>query len=60
MIEEVEPIDLNSMTSEDAASDGFASKLAMLKTLKSLYPHCTTDGKQWYRVRFRIDELLPT
>jgi hypothetical protein len=59
MIEAVDLIELSSLTDSDALSDGFVSTAAMARQLKKLYPSKAKDGKRWYRVRFRIDELLP-
>ena len=58
MIESVEQIDLKSLPDRDAKSDGFTSRRVMFARLRSLYPECGNDGMNWYRVRFRVDELL--
>jgi hypothetical protein len=58
IIEAVERIELKSLTDIDASSDGFTSKVVMLRKLKSLYPRSSGDGMKWYRVRFRLDETL--
>jgi len=57
-IEAVDPVELNTLNARDAMSDGFASKALMMARLKSLYPPDVDDGKHWYRVQFRVDELL--
>jgi hypothetical protein len=59
-IEAVDQVELEALDDRDASSDGFASMAAMLKKLTLLYPTEKLDGKQWYRVRFRADELLPS
>jgi hypothetical protein len=58
IIEAVELIELKSLTDDDAASDGFATRAAMIKALQVLYPENRHDGRHWYRVRFRVDELI--
>ena len=58
LIEAVDQVELNTLNARDAASDGFASKASMMSRLASLYPPELDDGKRWYRVRFRVDELL--
>jgi hypothetical protein len=58
-IEAVDQVDLKALSESDASSDGFANAAAMLQMLESLYPPAAMDGKHWYRVRFRADELLP-
>jgi hypothetical protein len=59
MVEAVDLVDLKALTEQDANSDGFASKAVMVRKLISLYPAESDDGKLWYRVQFRVDELLP-
>jgi hypothetical protein len=56
-IEAVDRIELKSLTDCDASNDGFGTALEMVSRLTGLYPD-QSDGKHWYRVRFRTDELL--
>ena len=58
IIEAVEQIAILELTPADAQSDGFASKAEMIASLRDLYPDPKRDGKQWFRVRFRLDELI--
>ena len=58
LIEAVDQVELNTLDERDASSDGFASKASMMTRLTSLYPPDVDDGKHWYRVQFKVDELL--
>ena len=53
------PIELKSLKHADAVSDGFASLEDLFATLKKLYPNQENDGRDWYRIEFKVDELLP-
>ena len=57
-IEGVEQVTLNELGDEDARADGFEDRASMLRALHELYPDHRTDGKQWFRVLFRIKELI--
>jgi hypothetical protein len=63
-IDVVETVELAQLTVADAIADGFETLEALLSTLASIYPDTVGDGKQWFRVRFRVTEpsraLLPT
>jgi hypothetical protein len=58
-IESVEPVALDSLGVADARADGFDTAAALKKVLLSLYPLHADDGKDWFRVRFRIEQLRP-
>ena len=58
-IEAVEPVDLDALGEDDARADGFDSAAALRHVLLSLYPLHADDGKDWFRVRFRVDQLRP-
>jgi hypothetical protein len=57
-IEGVEQVTLKELGDADARADGFESRESMLRALHELYPDHRTDGKQWFRVLFRIKELI--
>jgi hypothetical protein len=50
-----ERINLNDLTAADARADGFASLEELLATLKEIYPDQKTDGRTWFRIRFRAE-----
>lgn len=54
-IETVEPVEWKDLNEADARADGFDSLRVMQQTLLSLYPQ-VDDGKQWWRVRFRMND----
>jgi hypothetical protein len=58
-IEAVEPVDLDALGEDDARADGFDTAAALRQLLLSLYPLHADDGKDWFRVWFRIDQLQP-
>jgi len=58
-VESVEPVELESLGDADARADGFDTAVALTRVLMSLYPRHADDGKDWFRVRFRIDQLRP-
>jgi hypothetical protein len=58
-IESVEPVRLEALGDDDARADGFDTAAALKQVLLSLYPQHADDGKDWFRVRFRIDQLRP-
>lgn len=58
-IEAVEPVDLDTLGEDDARADGFDTAAALRQVLMSLYPLHADDGKDWFRVRFRVDQLRP-
>ena len=58
-VEDVEPVDLESMADDDAVADGFETADALRQVLLALYPLHAADGKRWYRVRFGVDCLRP-
>ena len=53
-IEAVEPVDLDRLGEDDARADGFESLAALRQLLLALYPDHAADGKDWFRVRFRL------
>ncbi|MDB5298123.1 MAG: hypothetical protein JWO31_4106 [Phycisphaerales bacterium] len=71
-VDAVETVALADLTEADAAADGFDSLAALLAVLRELYPAAMLqgpategagggataggDGKQWFRVRFRLTE----
>ena len=52
----VEPVDLPSLTDEDAGPDGFPTAWALQTELRQLYAAELAAGHQAYRIRF---QLLP-
>jgi hypothetical protein len=56
-VESVEQIDLKKLTLADAEADGFASVVSMQKTLFDFYPDYKTDGRNWFRVTFRPEQI---
>jgi len=56
-IEAVEAVELDRLGDEDARADGFDTAKAMRQVLLKLYPSHATDGRQWYRVLFRLHKL---
>ncbi len=58
-IEAVDTVSLEALTEADAVADGFTSLSELWAVLNECYPDPATDGKAWYRVRFRLDEALP-
>ena len=56
-VESVEQIDLKKLTLADAQADGFASVVSMRKTLFEFYPDHETDGRSWFRVTFRPEQV---
>ena len=57
-IESVDAVELETLDDSDATADGFKTAREMRRLLRSLYPGHGTDGKQWFRVRFRIREEI--
>lgn len=53
-IDLVERITLSTLTADDARADGFPSVTALRAVLKECYPDTRSDGKKWYRIRFRL------
>jgi hypothetical protein len=58
-IESVEQVAHESLGDADARADGFDTAAALKKVLLSLYPLHADDGKDWFRVRFHIEQLRP-
>lgn len=56
-IEAVDVVHLDDLCDADANADGFSSAGDMKRLLMELYPLHATDRKQWFRVRFHVDEL---
>ena len=59
VIESVEPIELDALVDADAVADGFENTAHMREGLATIYPEHQSDGKRWFRVRFRVDVLQP-
>lgn len=57
-IEAVDVVHLDDLGDADANADGFHSASDMKRVLMELYPLHATDQKQWFRVRFHVEELL--
>ena len=53
-IESVDPVDLPSLTDEDARPDGFATADALRHELATLYADPLAAGHRAYRVRFVV------
>ena len=53
-IEAVEKVDLDLLGEDDARADGFESLAGLRQLLFALYPDHAADGKDWFRVRFRL------
>lgn len=60
-VAKVEQIELEALTDDDAARDGFESREALLTELKDLYAEQLAAGYQAYRIRFELmsEEELP-
>jgi hypothetical protein len=59
LIDAVEAVDLAALADDDARADGFETVARLRQVLASVYPHHRADGKHWFRVCFRVDELRP-
>lgn len=57
-IERVEPVDLDALADTDARADGFDSLGDLRLVLLALYPDHAADGKQWFRVCFRVSRTI--
>jgi len=53
-IEQVEPVELDALTEEDARRDGFASVAELKAEIDRLYPDGSAGGHRPYRVRFHL------
>ena len=40
----------------DAREDGFDSIAGLLKMVERIYPNFASDGKQWFRVGFKLSD----
>jgi hypothetical protein len=58
-IDVVERTDLATLGDDDARADGFETAMRLRQVLASLYPEHRVDGKDWFRVPFRVDRLRP-
>jgi hypothetical protein len=56
MIDAVDTVALEELDDRDAKADGFETAADMRKLLAELYPRHATDNKQWFRVKFSLDE----
>ena len=59
LVSGVEAVELSLMGEDDAHADGFASADELHAALAHLFPHNGTDGKQWFRVAFTLQEPAP-
>lgn len=50
----VEPVEIESLTDDDARPDGFATAGDLRQELNSLYAEALAAGQQAYRVRFEL------
>jgi len=56
LVDSVEPIaSLDSLTDADARADGFANVGELKRALRQIYPQAKTDGRNWFKVSFRVD-----
>ena len=53
-IENVDEVNLRDLDDLDARADGFESVAKMRRELRKIYPKVKSDGKTWFRVRFRV------
>jgi len=53
-VKSVEPVELNHLSEQDAQADGFETLAGMLGALEAIYPETSTDGKTWFRVKFKL------
>jgi hypothetical protein len=58
-IDSVDLIQFEQLDEADACADGFSTAFEMKRSLAEIYPKHESDGKQWFRIRFRVDELQP-
>ncbi len=54
-IDTVERIELDALGDDDARADGFDTRDELLAVLRECYPDAAGDGKEWFRVRFRLE-----
>ena len=54
----VEQVNLDTLQDADAQADGFETIAALREVLLALYPEHAHDGKHWFRVLFRPDQLV--
>jgi hypothetical protein len=53
-IEEINQIKLRDLNDADAHADGFKNAALMRRELRKLYPQIRSDGKAWFRIRFKL------
>jgi hypothetical protein len=53
-ITEIDPVQLEELTDDDARLDGFASAAALLAEVHSLYADRLAEGYRAFRLRFRV------
>jgi hypothetical protein len=53
-IEEIHHVKLRDLNDADARADGFNSAASMRRELRKLYPQSRSDGKSWFRIRFKL------
>lgn len=58
-IESVDPVELDRVDDNDARADNFGTRGELLAVLRECYPETNRDGKQWFRVRFRLQPEPP-
>jgi hypothetical protein len=57
---DVQTVELSDLDDTDALADGFANAGEMRSALAQFYPHVETDGKRWFRVRFKWVSFEPS
>ena len=56
-IERVEAVELEKLVDADAEADGFDTAAGLRQVLLALYPDHAADGKNWFRVCFKVADL---
>jgi len=59
LLDSVEPVSWESLTSADAKADGFDSLDELSRAVRKIYPRMEEDGKSWFRIRFMLDPNDP-
>jgi hypothetical protein len=53
ILEEVNRVEWEDLTDADARADGFSTLQELHHTIRKIYPDHASDGKTWYRLRFK-------
>jgi hypothetical protein len=48
-------VELEDLKQSDARADGFESLQALHEVLRWIYPDHQNDGRQWYKVKFKLE-----